>query len=370
MDRYRKYQEPVEALQAGEATRQIEHLGRPFNLRMFMKNLGPLERAHFVNHVSPELETHFDANLSSTGELVSKKTGQPMTMGDFKPFAPVIQGIIAAKTDTAERFEDLAAQGSPEMLEDYNKDPLKYLRNQRNQLEGSMGAFQTLGVPTKILERGIERVQGQIDSYTKAEAEAGKALQTHLYKLNEEEYKQAGRVGLAAMKNRHAEDLETLKAQHQQDLIPLKAAGREETEEFKHKKAVELQELKNRHALELEEAKATAKAGSPSQVLKKMEKFTRAINMNFKRYSKGGPALIAIPSGSADPNAWLQAAMGGQKKSAYQILRDEAKTDKNAARIFRNIEDWYAKIDELVGVPEEPPGITEAPRTYDWRDYQ
>jgi hypothetical protein len=143
-----------------------------------MRNLGPLQRAAFVRYVTPGLESTFNAELSSTGDLISKTTGQPITDGEMGQYPVEFQAIIAAVTDDEQRFEDIAAEGDDRDLKDYKKDPVKYWNRRKDTILAGIGQAQAKGIPTTVLEKGLSDVEGQITAHTKAQAEKAKEIRT------------------------------------------------------------------------------------------------------------------------------------------------------------------------------------------------
>jgi hypothetical protein len=178
MDRYRKYGEPAEMLAADKAKQEMAERNRAFNLGNFRAGMKELEWGHFVTGVTPGLETTFDATLSDTGGLISNKTGQPITDGEMGNYPGTFQAVIAAVTDDKKRFEDLAAQGDPGPLEDYKKDPVKYLNRRKSAILAGIGEAQAKGISTTVLEKGLSDVEGQMTAHTKAEAEKAKEVRT------------------------------------------------------------------------------------------------------------------------------------------------------------------------------------------------
>jgi hypothetical protein len=187
MDRYRKYQEPVEALGASQAQKQMEFDKSPLNLLQFAKG-SPLDRARSLRYAAPEIANLFDAEPDEAGNLIHKETGRPITNADARPFSGMLQSIFVATTSLPQLAEDVKAErqfsgpafagmeesGSRALAKRFEDAPLQALEKQHGQLLQAMGLFQSFGKPTTIIEKGLARVEGEMQAYTKAQAERAK----------------------------------------------------------------------------------------------------------------------------------------------------------------------------------------------------
>lgn len=82
------------------------------------------------------------------------------------------------------------------------------------------------------------------------------------------------------------------------------------------------------------------------QTNRRIETYSKAINITLKRY--GGSGGITIDLGAA---ARGEEIMGDQDKSAYAALRRAAEQgDARAIKDLKQVDFWYSKINELAGV--------------------